>query len=81
MGIENLADLDRQVGKVSAVQPHSVAVRIAVVDPAFPECPYRVEHSALESVVGINQENQVLSPVGIDVVVECPVLSLHGAAV
>ena len=81
MGVKNFPDFYRKVGEVSAVQPHAVSVWIAVVDPVIPEGPDGIENAAVEGVVGVDQENQVLSPVGVDVVVECPVLSLHGAAV
>ena len=79
--VQNLAHLDGKVGEVSAVEAYSVPARIAVVDAAFSERTDGIQNSAPESVVSVDEKNKVFSHVGVDVIHECLVFALDGAAV
>ncbi len=81
VAVKDFTDFDGEVGEVSAVEAHAVAVGIFIVDAAFLEGTDGVEDSAFEGVVGVYEEDEVLAPVGADVVHECFVLAFDSAAV
>ena len=81
MRVEDFPDLGRKVGEVAAVQTYAVSVRIIIVNTVLLERPDGIEYAAPEGVVGVDEENQVLAPVGVDVVAESLVLAFDRASV
>ena len=81
VAVKDFTHLLGKVGEVSTVQAYPVARGIVVVDTAFPERAYRIEYTALEGVVGVDQKDEVLSFVGIAIIHESLVLSLHGTPI
>ena len=79
--VKDSADFDGEVGEVAAVEAHAVAVGIFIIDAALLEGTDGVEDSAFEGVVGVDEEDEVLAPVGIDVVHEGFVLAFDRASV
>ena len=81
MPVQDLAYLDGQVGQVAAVQAHAVSAGIVVVDAALLEGADGVEDAAFKGIVSVDQQDEVLSPMGTDVVQEGLVLAFDGTAV
>ncbi len=79
--VKDSADFDGEVGEVAAVETHTVAVGIFIVNAALLEGTDGVEDSAFEGVVGVDEEDEVFSLVGANVVHEGFVLAFDRAAV
>ena len=81
VGIQDAAHFLREVRQVSAVQTDAVTGGIAVVDAVFLEGTDSVLDAAAEGVVGIYQEDDILSAVRMDVVCKCLMLTFYGTAI
>ena len=79
--VEDPADFLREIGEVTAVEPDAVAVGIAVVDAVLLEGADGVQHAAAEGVIRVDEEDEILTPVRLDIVAESLVLAFYAAAV
>ena len=78
--VQYAAALRGKVGKVPAVQPYPVHLRVAVVYPVVPVGPYGVQDTAPQGVVGVHKEYQGFAQVTFYVAVEGLVLSCNGTS-
>ena len=81
VGIQDAAHFLREVRQVSAVQTDAVTGGITVVNAVFLEGTDGVLDAAAQGVIRIDQQDDIFSPVCVDVVRKCLMLTFYGAAI